>query len=220
MNRIHRRSGRRRWLLLVFIVAILVGITPYLLSGMGRFLVADETPRAADAVVVLSTGIEIYPRWIEAARLYRGGYVRTLVINGDRKTEVLKQLEARGLRRAFPWDTDARTVLQFLGVPDKAIISVAAEDAFDTISEAEIVVTALARHGIRRTLITTSRYHTRRARRIWQDAGAGVLEQITMVAAQDDPFDPEAWWREPRQIRWVLAEYGGWMMYWWRKWFA
>lgn len=219
MTRTRRRHGRR--LLLPLIVAGgLIWAAPYGLTAMGRFLVADEAPRAADAVIVLSTGIDIYPRWIEAARLYERGYVQNVVINGDRKTDVLRELEARGLQRAFPWDTHARTVLMFLGVPDRSIISISAQDAFDTISEAGHVAAVLPRHGIRRVLITTSRFHTRRARRIWHDNAAGVLDEITMVAARDDPFSPRTWWHEPRQIRWVLAEYGGWMMYWWRRWFS
>jgi len=211
-----RRTGRRWWLL-ILVIALLVWAAPYGFSALGRFLVVDEQPRAADAIVVLSTGIEIYPRWIEAARLYLNGYAKLVVINGNRKTEVLRKLEAQGFKTKVPWDMHARSVLQFLGVPDTAIISISAEDAFDTISEAGFVTADLSRYGVKRVLITTSRYHTRRARQIWRDAGKGVLDDISVVAAQDDPFSPQHWWREPRQIRWVMAEYGGWLMYWWRR---
>ncbi len=37
-----------------------------------------------------------------------------------------------------------------------------------------------------------------------------------MVSAQTDPYDPDHWWKDGRQIRWVLAEYGGWVYYWWQ----
>ncbi len=214
------RGRKRRWWLVLVLVALLIWAAPYGLSALGGFLVVDDAPRRSDAVIVLSTGIEIYPRFIEAARLYRTGYAKRVVVNGNRKTDVLRQLEAQGLRFPYSWDSGARTVLKFLGVPDEAIISVSAEDAFDTITEARIVAAELPRHGITEALITTSRFHTRRARRIWYDASQGILQTVTMIAAQDDPYSADGWWREPRQIRWVMAEYGGWVMYWWRKWFG
>ena len=219
MSSISRGRKRRWWLWLVF-GALLIWAAPYGLSALGQFLVVEETPGKADAVIVLSTGIDIYPRWIEAARLYRSGYVKLVVVNGNRKTDVLRRLEAQGLRFPYPWDTHARAVLTFLGVPDTAIVSIAAEDAFDTISEARIVAAELPRHRIKTALITTSRFHTRRARRIWHDAAQGTLQSVTMIAAQDDPYSADRWWYEPRQIRWVMAEYGGWLMYWWRRWFG
>jgi hypothetical protein len=37
-----------------------------------------------------------------------------------------------------------------------------------------------------------------------------------MAAAEADPFDPDAWWREGRQIRWLMAEYGAWVFYLWK----
>ena len=33
---------------------------------------------------------------------------------------------------------------------------------------------------------------------------------------KDDPFNPKAWWKEGRQIRWVLSEYGAWFYYYWQ----
>lgn len=214
------RGRKRRWWLWLALIALLIWAAPYALSALGGFLVVDAAPRKADAVIVLNTGIDIYPRFIEAARLYRTGYAKQVIVNGNRKTDVLRQLEAQGLRFPYPWDAGARTVLKFLGVPDAAIVSVPAEDAFDTITEARIVAAELPKHGISEVLVTTSRFHTRRARRIWYDAGEGVLKSVTMIAAQDDPYSADGWWREPRQVRWVLGEYGGWVMYWWRKWFG
>ena len=40
---------------------------------------------------------------------------------------------------------------------------------------------------------------------------------VTSVAAKTDPFDPASWWKEGRQVRWVLAEYGAWIFYYWQK---
>jgi hypothetical protein len=38
-----------------------------------------------------------------------------------------------------------------------------------------------------------------------------------MVSAEIDPYDPRSWWKDGRQIRWILAEYGVWFIYWWKS---
>ena len=74
----------------------------------------------------------------------------------------------------------------------------------------------LLRRAISRLIITTSKFHTRRARYIWQKSFPGRFH-IRAVPARDDPYAPDGWWREGRQIRWVLAEYGAWIYYFWKR---
>ena len=93
---------------------------------------------------------------------------------------------------------------------------ISAEDAYDTVSEAKLVGAALIRQGFKRIIVTTSKYHTRRARYIWRHLFAGQLE-VSVAAAAEDPFNPESWWRDGRQIRWLLAEYGAWVYYFWKR---
>jgi len=66
------------------------------LSGIGGFLVVDEPPVHSDAVVVPLMGVEYYPRLMEAAALYKSGYARMVVIDGNRKNDVLRALEEKG----------------------------------------------------------------------------------------------------------------------------
>jgi hypothetical protein len=64
--------------------------------------------------------------------------------------------------------------------------------------------------------VTTSKSHTRRAAFIWRNLFKDQLT-VCVVAAATDPYDPAGWWKQGRQIRWVLAEYGAWLYYWWKK---
>ncbi len=187
----------------------------WLLPAMGRLLVDDQPPPRADLVVVLATGAEYYPRLIEAARLVSTGTAPRILIDGDRKTPALRRLETQGFRRAAPWDEDALRILELLGVARSKVARVSAEDAYDTISEALALGPELARLGVRRILLVTSRFHTRRAAAIWRRLYGDRLE-ITPVAAREDPFDPDGWWHDGRQIRWLMAEYGGWIFYGWQ----
>jgi uncharacterized SAM-binding protein YcdF (DUF218 family) len=179
---------------------------------MGRLLVEHQPLGRADAAVVLSTGVEYYPRLMEAAALVRDGRVRLVVVNGNRKTDSLRRLEAMGYQPAAPWNENTLRVLSLLGVPRERVVSVSAEDAFDTISEARAVAPALLAQGLRRLILVTSKYHTRRAAHIWRNRVSGNFS-IRTAAAREDPFQPDGWWHSGRQIRWLFAEYGGWLFY-------
>ncbi len=186
------------------------------LSQLGQFLICDQKPVFSDAIVVLNTGVEYYPRLLEAADLFRKGLSQKVVINGNRKTDVLRDLEKRGFKECCPWSEDRVRILEMLGVPRREILPISAEDAYDTVSEAELVGKALIGQGYKKVIITTSKSHTRRADYIWNTMFEDQLS-ICTVAAKTDPYDPKGWWKQRRQIRWVLSEYGAWVYYWWQK---
>jgi uncharacterized SAM-binding protein YcdF (DUF218 family) len=194
---------------------ILFALSRPALTFLGEFLVLDKKPEKADAVVVLNTGMEYFPRLIEAADLYQRGFVDKIIINGNRKTEVLRSLEAKGFRPCCLWHEDRVRILELFDVPRQAVIAISAEDAYDTVSEAAQVGKALLQRNFTQIILTTSKSHTRRAHYIWEKMYGGRLK-ITPVSAKSDPYDPEGWWKNGRQIRWVLAEYGAWLYYGWK----
>lgn len=198
------------------LIFLLYAASGWILSSIGEFLVVDEAPVPCDAVVVLNTGVEYYPRLMEAADLYKRGYVKKVVINGNRKTDSLRELEKMGFESCCLWYEDRLRILEMLGVPRKAVLPVSAEDAYDSVSEAQAVGKKLLETGVTGIILTTSKYHTRRARFVWKGMYGNSLE-ITAVAAKSDPFEPEEWWKIGRQIRWVLSEYGAWVYYFWKS---
>ena len=200
---------------LLFIALFLYLSSSMIMTRLGGFLVLDEEPVPSDAVVVLCSGVEYYPRLIEAAELFRKGFARKVVINGNRKTDVLRSLEEKGFERCCPWYEESLRILSMFGVPKDQVICISAEDAYDTVSEAEIVGREILQKEFTKIIITTSKFHTRRARFIWNKRFGDTLS-ICSVSAKTDPYNPKGWWREGRQIRWVLAEYGAWIYYWWK----
>jgi uncharacterized SAM-binding protein YcdF (DUF218 family) len=202
---------------LLLTAGLLGGAGYWGLPAAGRFLVVDDAPVASDAVVVLLTGVDYYPRLIQAAALYKQGFARHVIINGNRKTDVLRLLERRGYRPCCPWYADSVRILQLLGVSAGDIVRVSAEDAYDTISEARAVGRVVLQRRYASVLVTTSKFHTRRARHVWRAMYQGAFA-VRAVAARTDPYAPTGWWRDGRQIRWVLSEYGAWFYYYWRVW--
>lgn len=199
------------------LLVVLYLVTPWLLTQAGKFLVVTDDPvEQADAVVVLSTGIDYLPRLLQAASLLQQNLARLVVINGNRKTEVHRQLERQGYVAPYTWYDGSVSVLVYLGVGREKIVTVNAEDVYDTVSEAYVVGRALEESGIRNIIITSSKFHTRRAIAIWRHLFPESFK-LQVVAAAEDPFEVDGWWRHGRQIRQVMAEYGAWFYFWGKR---
>jgi uncharacterized SAM-binding protein YcdF (DUF218 family) len=210
----------RFWTIFIIILCIFL-ISIYFTSNqilieVGSFLITDEKPVQSDAVVVLYTGVDYYPRLMEAAKLYKKGYAKKIIINGNRKTEELRSIERKGFVRKCSWDDEYVRILNLLGVQSKDIISISAEDVYDTVSESLYVGKIIIDMGIKKIILTTSKFHTKRASFIWNNEHKEKLS-LTSVSAKADPFLENGWWKHGRQIRWVLTEYGSWLYYYWKK---
>ena len=208
------------WFFLFFALIVLAFLLFFgpsrILVNVGQFLVFDEKPIRSDAIVVLCSDIDYYPRLMEAADLYKKGFGRKIVINGNRKNIALRELESKGFKKCCAWYERPVRILTLLGIPQKKIMHISAEDAYDTISEAEAVGAELVKQKIKRIILTTSKFHTKRAHFIWTKMYEDKLA-VHSVAAKKDPFDPNGWWKDGRQIRWVLSEYGAWVYYYWKN---
>jgi uncharacterized SAM-binding protein YcdF (DUF218 family) len=206
----------------LFIVVALAGLiffgilTGKLFNCLGSFVIAENKPERSDVIVVLHTGVEYYPRLIEAADLFSKGLADTIIINGNRKTDVLRELERKGFEPCCSWDEDFISILSLLGVPRNKVISVSAEDVYETVGEAEVVGAQVIQKGYKSMILVTSKYHTKRAGHIWSEMYEGKLS-VCSVGARTDPFDASRWWKDGRQIRWLMAEYGAWIYYYWKK---
>ena len=214
------RTGRSPfWFFaVVFFVGLVIAVvfSGKILSALGQWLVIDGQPSHSDAVVILNTGSEWYPRAMSAAALYQKGLAKKVIVNGNRKSDTLRELEKKGFRRCCSWYEDRLRILEVLGVPRGSVTVVSAENAYDTVTEAKAVGRALKETGVESIIVTTSKYHTRRSHHIWKNTYPNQF-RITTVAAPDDPFRPKGWWKEGRQIRWVMAEYGAWVYYFWKQ---
>jgi len=155
------------------------------MSFTGNLLISDIKPRQSDVIVVLNAGVEYYPRLIEAADLYKKGLASKVVINGNRKTDILRDLEKRGFDHCCTWYEDRVRILEQLGVPRKSVLVISAEDAYDTVSEALAVGNILVEFRAEKVIITTSKFHTRRAGYIWSKLFSGRLN-IQSVSAKRD----------------------------------
>lgn len=180
------------------------------LTAVSYSLERSEAPVASDAAVVLFHDTEVYMRMTEAARLYQEGYVRKIVVNGGRVHPVLKKMKAQGLSREWKWDEEYHSVLEFLGVPLKDVIFIQVEDAFDSKGEARFLGRKLMELGFKELIITTNKYHSRRAGYIWEKLYGDDM-RILVVPVRDESFSPFTWWKDARQFKWTIYETGSWL---------
>jgi uncharacterized SAM-binding protein YcdF (DUF218 family) len=157
------------------------------LTAFGRFLVEDNGPQKADAIVVLG-GDDGGERILKAAQLAQAGYAPHVMVDGPANLlgHESDMTIAYAERRGYPANL-------FRGFPLPAGMN-------STRAETEYVGKYLKEQGIQTILLVTSNFHTHRAASLMRRQNPGL--KVAIVAAPDSSFTPGTWWksREGRKI--------------------
>jgi len=146
--------------------------------------VYDDGPGPADIAVVLA-GDHYGLRILAGADLVRRHYVPAVLVSGPAGTYGFHENEL-----AIPFAVKRGCPIEwFIGWPHEAL---------STYGEAHTVLPELRRRGVHRYLLVTSNYHTVRARRTFLKVQRelGLAMDFRVVAAPDQYFSPQAWWRD------------------------
>jgi uncharacterized SAM-binding protein YcdF (DUF218 family) len=171
---------------LVFLVA-----SPWILRGLGAFLVREDTPRAADVVVVLA-GDMFGDRMRKGCELLRQGLAPRALVSGPPALYGVHEDKF-----AVEWaGTQGCPVERLEGVP---------HNARSTVEEAEVFARLLRARGYQSYLMVTSDFHTRRAGRIFRRAIPEIPAAV--VAAPYRYYRPEAWWSERESAKTFFFEW-------------
>jgi uncharacterized SAM-binding protein YcdF (DUF218 family) len=166
--------------------AFFVGLFVFL--NVGRWLVAEDPLRKADAIAVLSGRMP--DRALEAARVYKQGYAsRVWLTHSTEPGAELEQFSIPYVGEEF-YD---KQILIHEGVPADAIKIVDPPIA-NTADEMNTIGGALRKENLNSVIIVTSKVHTRRVKALWKHLsahdGLAVIHGVS-----DDSFDPAHWWR-------------------------
>jgi uncharacterized SAM-binding protein YcdF (DUF218 family) len=196
------RALRRLARVLSFTALVLLLASMAACPFAGRYLIIDTPLDKADALVVLAGGNT--GRWLEAADLYREGYARHLLLSPGYPDPVGDQLRRDGIR--YPSEAEVmRDVYSQLGVPASAIEIMPA--GFDnTADEAAGARRMALERGWTSVVVVTAKYHTRRALYAFERefAGSGITVQVR--GSRHEHPQPDGWWRNRSDLRWVLSE--------------
>jgi len=170
-------------------LAVALALAAVFADEPARFLVARDSPKVADAALVLA-GDPNYERTKSGARIVLAGEARLLIVTGG---------------EPGPGDSaqSLREVALRLGVPVQAIRM---EQVSHSTHESMLAVREiLERENVRRLAVVTSPYHQRRA--VW--AARRTLLGVEIVSRPADPsgWQPAGWWKTRWNRRIVLGEY-------------
>lgn len=185
-------TGGRRWALLGAGLAVgMLGcflLRAPLLTCAARAWVVDDAPAQADAIAVLGGGAQF--RTFAAARLYHAGVAPQVAF-----MDVGLSPEERERGRTVARETELlQAVLLHERVPDHRIVLVGRGET-STAEEARALRDWAVKSGVKRLLIPTDYFHTRRVswyfRRIF--AGTGIETRVEAVPVGD--YSPDNWWQ-------------------------
>jgi uncharacterized SAM-binding protein YcdF (DUF218 family) len=186
------RGHKWRWLLVLCALLLLAFVTAHFwLAALGSYLVRAESPVHADMIVVLA-GDFSGNRILTAGDLVRRGFASKALISGPSGAYGLYESELAvsfAVRHGFPES-------YFIPLPN---------DARSTRDEAGDVLAALKQRHVQRIDIVTSDFHTRRAGNIFRARAADL--EIHMVAAPDQYFSADGWWKNRDGRKTFLLEW-------------
>jgi len=145
-------------------------------GALGSYLVRDEPPRHADAVLVLA-GDSSGHRILKGAELVRQGFAPKVIVSGPMYY---------GAHECEP----AIALAERAGYPASYFVHFE-HDANSTEEEARAVGPMLRSLGAGQVLLVTSDFHTRRAGRCFARRYPDITFDV--VAASDAHFTPTGW---------------------------
>jgi uncharacterized SAM-binding protein YcdF (DUF218 family) len=199
----HRRK------FLYFFLPLLLGFTLFLfhrpiLIHVGDYLVISDPLERADAIAVIS-GNET-SRCPKAADLFLQGWAPRILVTKSIYPYAAEALKSYGIRELESHEK-CLAILKFYKVPESAV-EILDGYSESTIDKAKKVQRYLQEQGMRRLIVVTSSFHTRRCRLLFHRLFEGTEVQVSVQAAPPDSvFDPKAWWTRRRDSKTLLWEY-------------
>jgi uncharacterized SAM-binding protein YcdF (DUF218 family) len=178
---------------LLSVVGVAAVFGPTALHGYARsFRVNDPAP--SDAIVLLLGGLGDRPQRV--AELYRQGYAPRILLGESGTIGRSTLSEAR----------ESRRILIEEGVPATAITILPPPVVTSTFMEAEAVRRFAESHRLRRIIVVTTDFHTRRACWIFRQVLSGTGIEVRGAASPHPLFSELNWYRSDEGLVTYLDE--------------
>lgn len=174
----------------------------HLLQVYTGWWVVDEPPVMAQAILVLGGDSIAGERVAKAVELFKQGWAPRLVLSGPNLRPYLNEA-----------DLMQREALG-LGAPPEAIVLVR-HQAESTQEEILLLRDFLAERNIRKLIVVTSNFHTRRTRTICRRILAPRGIEVHVKAAPCGEFNEASWWRQRTGKSLMFVEWLKTLNTWW-----
>jgi len=171
--------------------ALLILFHTPVLAALGNFLVKAGPPQKADVVLVLA-GDGFGRRILKAGELVKQGWAPNALISGPNGNYGRYECDL-----AIPFAVRA-------GYPESYFIHFE-HTGRSTEEEAHAAAAKLGTMGAKKVILVTSNYHTRRSGKIFHRVAPDI--EFFVVAAPDEFFKPDTWWRDREARKIFLYEW-------------
>lgn len=186
-----RKRGCIGCLFPIVFVTLLFFTRSWWLPAFGHALIKSDPPVSADAIVVLA-GDASLSRLFRAEQLGKEGFAPVILVSGPQGMFGQNECELSIPAAKRAGHDTARMVC--LGNPGR-----------NTVDECKALLPEIEARKIKRLLVVTSNYHTRRAGKIWRSLAPQL--DVRMVEAGDPDFAPDTWFRNREAQKIVLLEW-------------
>ena len=197
-----RRTGPRRPIAflgaLCLLALLLYATSAFLMSWMGWYLVSPDPSEPADIAVLLA-GDMYGERMATAASLAKSKLVPRVLVSGP-----------HGVYETWESDLAIEWAVK-QGSPRDWFVPVHM-DADSTVEEAKILIPWLREHQMKRIIVVTSNFHTRRSGAIWRSLAKDF--DVRIAAAPCREFDPDQWWKTRRGRKTFALEWQKTLAWW------
>jgi len=184
-----------RGLGLLLLVAFLIFGSYIILRGAGAYLIIADELQPANAIVMLSGGVE--SRMEEALSLYRDGYGKLIIL-----TETGQQLENFDALHSY----DIRIQLLNNGIPGGNIL-ITDNIVNSTADEAYAVKVLLTNRQLKSAIIVTDPYHTRRTSVVFRDIFGDSPVKLIIRPVRDSWYNSRTWFLSKAGWKFTISEY-------------
>lgn len=172
----------------------------WLLEGLGRVLVANESLTSHPDLVVV--GVDAGGAGaLEAADLVKSGSADRVAIFGRPQDKVAAELTARGVPVVDPTEVLHRQLIA-LKVPSVITLP----SVTGTEDQGRVLREWCQRQRLESVLVVTSWHHSQRSRRIFRRAMQDRSTLVTIRVARYADFAPDDWWHDRDGLRTVVVE--------------
>jgi len=206
MQRSHRIAILSVVVILITVISLYV-FRAQLLSKAGEFLLFEEQPEKVDLIVVLRGG-KNFERLLTAFELYKSGYGNKIYISKSLSDHASSAISKFGIH--IPSNQEQMgSILKQLNVPAEDIILDDQRAGGGTLGEARRVRKVVSKLKLKKIIVVTSWYHTRRTRLIYSRVFSNTGVRCIIVAAKKEysKSSPSNWWKYRYQAMYVLQEF-------------
>ena len=169
-----------------------------ILQSFSNFLMKQDPPEKADLMVVLSGSA--FDRGNEGARLYKEGYARHIVCPGGNLEDILLALGDT----MYESDVCKKDIVRN-GVAESLVTVL--HYGTSTREEADTILGYCKAHHIKKIIVVTTLFHTRRAGKVYKKRFAAEGVTVLIRGAHSSEYDEDYWWQSENGLIALNNEY-------------